>query len=192
MIINKEYSIRLDSGIERFTPYKSNELDGLAKKVLSSVANVFIYLGNLFYRVFFSPDKKEILNKETISNEPKQLLKMSMNDLITNGDKLCLTSMLYNQALSTLNPELPNNGEQKNPFNQDELQILKNCFFDRALDAYKKEFQDIHQTEISEQDMEDFRINNTEMIHQIAEGRLKSATPDEIKEYKEIIKILIK
>ena len=131
-------------------------------------------------------------SKETISIEPKQLLKTAMNDLITHGDKLFLTSMLYNQALSNLNPELPNKTDQENPLNQDELQILKNCFFDRALDAYKKEFQEIHQTEISEQDTEDFRVNNMEMIHQIAEGRLKSASPDEIKEYKEIIKILTK
>jgi len=187
---NEENSIRSDVGIERFTSYKSNELDGLAKRVLCSIANVFIYLGNFFCRVFFSHNKKEVINKETISIEPKKLLKTAMNDLITTGDKLFLTSMLYNQALSNLNPELPKN--QENPFNQDELQILKNCFFDRALDAYKKEFQEIHQTEISEQDIEDFRINNMEMIHQIAEGRLKNASLDEIKEYKEIIKILIK
>lgn len=190
MSIKTEFPIKSEDRIERFSSYKISELDGLAKKIFGSVANLFVALGNFFYQLIYSNPKQETINKEIIQIDPKQLLKTAMDQLIEKGDSLFFTSIQYKMALEKLNPEKPSSLQLENPFNQDELKVLKEQFFNIALDAYTKDFQETQQTEISKQDIEAFRCNNIEMIDQIAEAKLQSASSNDVKEYKEIIKIL--
>ncbi len=192
MSLKTEFPIKTEGGIDRFSSYKMRELDGLVKKIFASVANLFIALGNFFYQLIYLNPKQEPINKEIVQIDPKQSLKTAMDQLIKKGDDLFLTSIQHNMALENLNPEKPANLQLENPFNQDELKVLKEQFFREVLDAYKKDFQETHQKEIAKQDIEDFRCNYIEVIDQIAETKLQNASSSEVKEYKEIIKILNK
>lgn len=194
MSIKTEFPIQSEDRIERFSSYEISELDGLAKKIFGSVANLFVALGNFFYQLIYSNPKQKPINKESFKEiveiDPKQPLKTAMDQLMEKGDNLFLTSIQYKMVLENLNPEKSSGLQLENPFNQDELKVLKEQFFNIALDAYKKDFQETHETEISKQDIEAFRCNNIEMIDQIAEAKLQSASLSDVKEYKEIIKIL--
>jgi hypothetical protein len=190
MIEKTAGTIELESGIDRFSFYKTTELDGLVKKVIIGVANVFISLGNFFCRLFSSPIEKKEISQEVVQVEPQDLLKNSMEDLVKGVDSLYLKSIQYQQTLNKLNPDIPLQEHVENTFDQAELSILKTCFFDAALNAYKKEWKEIHSTEISKKDIQEFRALYIETIDQIAEDRIQNASLGDLENYKKIIKML--